>query len=261
MMFSYIFFLRFISSTGTRYLEAQTEILLAREIHGALVPPLAGHLAGPASFEYWGVSAPSGEVGGDLADVMDLSADGWIAYVADVSGHGVSSGVLMGMVKSATHMKVRSGARLDALVTDLNRVLYRMKQPNMFVTFAGVRCAPSGSLEFIVAGHLPILRVARDGHVEEITTPQIPIGVIEDYAFGSGVTAVEPGDLLALVTDGLTEVFDRDDQEFGLERLNHLLCQYRERPLAEIGDRMLAAVRAHGTQLDDQTMLLVRREG
>ena len=61
------------------------------------------------------------------------------------------------------------------------------------------------------------------------------------------------------MTDGLTEVFDRRDQEFGLEGLKSLLAAERDTPLERIADHVVTRVRAHGPQMDDQTLLLIRR--
>jgi Stage II sporulation protein E (SpoIIE) len=87
-------------SESRRYARALAEIELATEIHGVLVPPIDFKIGG---FEFLGRSVPSGEVGGDLIDVA-TSQDDWVAYLADVSGHGVAPGLVMGMVKSSvTH--------------------------------------------------------------------------------------------------------------------------------------------------------------
>jgi serine phosphatase RsbU (regulator of sigma subunit) len=130
----------------------------------------------------------------------------------------------------------------------------------MFVTVACVRGGAGGALEYAVAGHLPILRV-RPGtrEVEEITTPQIPIGMFEDYRFTSATIECDRGDLLALITDGLTEVFDAHDNQLGMEAVKEILGRSAARPLAEISSEIIAAARAHGTQIDDQTLLLIRR--
>jgi len=263
-MVSYSCFLWFINSAAARYLRVRAEIELAHQIHEVLVPRISTTV-GP--FEFAGFSKPSGEVGGDLVDVVatsarapaDKPADGWFGYVADVSGHGVSSGVVMGMFKSALRMRLRQSGPLDALLKDLNDVLFPLKSGSMFVTVACVRSAVAGdTLDFTVAGHLPILRV-RDGVVDEITTPQIPVAMFESYPFTSASIDSRPRDLLALITDGLIEVFDRKDDEFGLPRMKAVLAENAARPLPEIADRLVAAARAHGAQLDDQTLLLIRR--
>lgn len=256
MVASYACFLWFIKTTASQYLRVRAEIELAREIHQVLVPPVAAKVG---TFEFSGVSIPSGEVGGDLVDVV--SRDGtWLGYVADVSGHGVSSGVVMGMFKSALRMRLLHPGPLSALLDDLNGVLLPLKSGSMFVTTACVRGRDTGNLEYSVAGHLPILRVRAGARaVDEVTIPQIPIAMFEDYRFASATLACEPGDLLALITDGLTEVFDAKDEQFGIEAVKGILVRLADRPLADISREVVAAARAHGTQIDDQTLLLIRR--
>ena len=252
---SYGGFLWFINGTATRYLRVQAEMELAHQIHQVLVPRIDTRIG---AFEFAGFSAPSGEVGGDLVDVIPSDA-GWFGYVADVSGHGVSSGVVMGMFKSALRMRLRQGGTIASMLSDLNAVLLPLKSSAMFVTVACVRGDAGGALEYAVAGHVPILRVRADGGVDEITTPQIPIGMFEDYSFVSASMVCERGELLALITDGLTEVFDGADRELGLDAVKTLLASSRGRPLRDIADAIVAKARAHGAQLDDQTLLLVRR--
>src|SRR5262249_42202424 len=158
----------FVQREGTRYVRAHTEIALARDIHRLLVPALARRVG---AFEFQGVSVPSGEVGGDLIDLVE-SKDGWIGYVADVSGHGVGAGLLMGMVKSAARMQLQQMSPIDQLLTDLNAVLLDLKKPEMYVTFAGLQFDESG-LRFSVAGHPPILHYrATSATVDELSVAQ-----------------------------------------------------------------------------------------
>jgi hypothetical protein len=256
MILAYTMFLAFINFTASNYMRVRTEIDLAHQIHQVLVPAIERSIGG---YDFYGVSRPSGEVGGDLVDVVGGDED-WFGYVADVSGHGVSSGVVMGMFKSALRMRLRQPGTLGDLLGDVNGVLYPLKSSAMYVTAACLRAGTSGELEYAVAGHLPILRV-RDGRVDEITTPQIPVGMFDAYPFTSASLPCERGDLLALLTDGLTEVFDAHDRELGLDAMKTLLAASvpAGRPLREIGDAIVSAARAHGKQLDDQTLLLVRR--
>ena len=83
--------------------------------------------------------------------------------------------------------------------------------------------------------------------------------MFDSYGFTSSTVDVRAGDLLVLLTDGLIEVFDRQDRDFGLERAKALLVDAAGKPLGEIADRLVAAAHAHGRQLDDQTLLLIRR--
>jgi phosphoserine phosphatase RsbU/P len=152
LLLGYFLFVRFIRRQGVRYFRVQTEIELAQQIHRSLVPPIA---ESTSQHEFYGVSAPSGEVGGDL---VDLVQDGhkWIGYLADVSGHGVPSGVFMAMVKSAARMRLITSCEPQVLLEDLNHVIFDLRAANMFVTLAYIARGRSNDLHFATAGHLPI---------------------------------------------------------------------------------------------------------
>ena len=240
---------------GARFFRLTTEIELAQEIHRQLVPRIARMIG---RFEFRGVSLPSGEVGGDLVDVVETPA-GWTSFVADVSGHGVAAGLLMGMLKSTTRTQLRTGEGLQGLLKTMNSVLFDLKSPTMFATFAGVQHDGGPTLQFAVAGNQPILHYrSATAALCELTTPQVPVAMFSEYTFAVADLTCEPGDLLVILTDGLTEVFDRADQEFGLDRLKNLIQQNATAPLETIEERVFSAVRAHGSQLDDQTLLLIR---
>ena len=244
-----------VRQEGTRFARIGAEIALAKDIHRLLVPPIRRCIPG---FEVRGVSIPSGEVGGDLVDFVETSA-GWATFVVDVSGHGVGAGLMMGMVKSAARTDLRHELGIDRLLDTLNTVMFSLKGPAMFATFAGLQSDDPGFLRFAVAGHLPILHYhAATGTVEELTTPQVPIAMLEDRSFTSSRVSYQRSDVFVILSDGLTEVFDSHDREFGLDRVSTLIQSVATEPLEIIEQRLLSAVRLHGDQLDDQTLLLVR---
>src|SRR5262249_28418063 len=147
----------------------------AREVHQALVPVVA-HRIGP--YEIYGASLPSGQVGGDLVDVIS-EGPRWTAYLADVSGHGVTAGMIMAMVKSAMRMgSGPNGTVLSAHLAQLNQNLATLSASNVFVTFAVIRGANNRALEFALAGHLPILHYRRrEGTVEQRSVSNLPLAV------------------------------------------------------------------------------------
>jgi serine phosphatase RsbU (regulator of sigma subunit) len=253
----YALFIVFIGGEGRRYMRAHTEVALAQEIHRHLVPTIDRTVG---RFEFYGASLPSSEVGGDLVDVVDDGA-AWVAYVADVSGHGVASGALMGMFKSAVRTRLAVDASLGSVLTDVDRVVAGLRRPGMFVTCAFVAGeADASGVRVAVAGHPPILHCrGASGRVDEVTVSQPPIAMLDDSPpFRATAIEVERGDLLALVSDGLMEVFDRHDEDYGLDRLKRSLAANAGRPLRDAFDAIVADVRRHGTQLDDQSLLLVR---
>ncbi len=250
----YIFFVRFIDTEGAEQLRLRTEVNLAREIHEVLVPPVhAIH----GRLEIFGRSIASSEVGGDLLDVFEGN-HGVVVTVADVSGHGVGAGTMMAMMKSAARVKLMDGTKLDALVHDLNRVMFQLKGDGMFATIAALRFHVDGSVEVAVAGHLPLLRVRASGEVDVLPNEHVPLGILEDASFWSRDLRGEPGDLFVLITDGLTEVENARGEELGWERIRDIAAAARTRPLPEIHAAVMNAVTSHGPQADDQTLVLVR---
>ena len=251
----YISFIRFVGTEGAEQLRLKTEVNLAQQIHEVLVPPVDQSFG---RVEVFGRSSASAEVGGDLLDVFS-GEHGVVVTVADVSGHGVAAGTMMGMMKAAARVKLMDGVKLDVLVHDLNRVLFQVKGDGMFMTIAALRFHPEGSVEVAVAGHLPVLRIrAGSGEVELLPNEQLPLGIVEDTLFWSRTVTGERGDVFVLLTDGLTEVENAKGEELGWEPLRDIVVARRNSPLSEIHTAVMQKVTAHGKQEDDQTLALIR---
>ena len=241
---------------GVTSLRHRTEIALARAVHETLVPPVSYE---SDSLECYGLSQPTSEVGGDLIDVV--RANGCVGfYVADVTGHGVPAAVTMSMVKSAIRTRLRDAPPLVTLIRDLNDLLIELARPGVFVTFAAVQLDETGIAECGLAGHPPLLLHRRaSGSLERIEASGPPLGVFSGFAFTTRTVTLERGDVLAAITDGLTEVFDRQGQELGLDGFAEALRLVADRPLMQAHASLLDTVRRFGSQTDDQTLLLMRR--
>jgi hypothetical protein len=253
---AYVAFVMFILGEGRRSFSTHTEIRLAKDLHATLVPATSGSMAG---LSWRGLSRPSGDVGGDLVDVVTEGSDVF-GCVADVTGHGVAAGVLMGMFKTAVHASLPDARDLGDLVTRVNRTLCPLTQSNMFVTCACVHVAERGRVEFVLAGHPSMLLVsARTGETTWIGEQQLAVGLLDHVTYESHMLDVEPGDLLIVITDGLTEVFNARKEELGVEGLESAV---RALPptstLEEIQAAIFEAAQAHGKQTDDQTLLVMR---
>lgn len=241
---------------GRRYFRVHAEMALAAEVHHVLVPDIDLRFG---DFEFYGGSLPSGDVGGDLIDVFQ-GAGGWIAYMADVSGHGVAPGVVMAMVKSAARMQLQFGENSSGLLEQLSRVLYPIKKPDMFATFAYL--AWNGErLEYSLAGHPSILHYqATNGEIsEEHAYSNMPLGMFDGQEFASGPVGCARGDLFVLITDGLLEVTNKQGKEFGLAGVKEILSMQAGNSLLEISKAIRDAANRHGQAADDQSLLLVRR--
>jgi serine phosphatase RsbU (regulator of sigma subunit) len=87
---------------------------------------------------------------------------------------------------------------------------------------------------------------------------QFPLGLFANATFVSGIVEVEPGDILALLTDGLPEVEDANNGQFGLERIGEIIARNADGPLTDLTETLFAAARQFGRQTDDETLVLVR---
>jgi Stage II sporulation protein E (SpoIIE) len=251
----YVCFLLLNIKEGRRYFRVQAEIELATEVHRILVPPIETRLG---AWEFYGRSSPSGDVGGDLIDLAG-DADNWVAYVADVSGHGVAPGVVMGMVKSAARMLLSSGDDATHLAPRLNEVIYPLKRPDMFVTFCFLAKTREG-LRLGVSGHPAILHFsARTNDVVQYEAANMPLGILPEGEFASTSIEAEPGSLFALYTDGFVECANAAGEEYGVQRLQAEFQKNGNRPLADIHTALVTSLRQHGVQFDDQSLLLIRR--
>jgi len=255
IVLGYVFFIMFINKEGKRSLRLQTEIGLAEQIHSHLVPTVS--LRTP-QLEIYGQSISSSEVGGDLVDVVQDHGHLGL-YVADVSGHGVKAGVLMSMVKSAIRMKLLHSGNLEHLCSDLNNVVFQVKEPETFVTFAAMRFGTDGQAHYVLAGHPSILRFSKNTHqIEELPNDAPPLGVVDGSPFVQTSIDVESGDLFVLLTDGLIEIVDEWDPDLGMKRIKELILSCAHEPVDIAHAYIMREIRGRAEVDDDQTLLLAR---
>jgi hypothetical protein len=259
---SYVFFVIFIRGQGKEAFKLRNELELAHGIQKTLVPPVALRTT---RFEVYGISCPSEKVGGDLVDAVCLPNGDAIAYLADIAGHGLQAGILMGMLKTAARTALLEAGERDAsrtlpvLLDRLNNVLPVVKEAHMYATFTGFRLGEDGSVHYALAASPPILHWHASGaalsHLEE---EQFPVGLLPVAAFDGQRLETKPGDLLVVATDGILEVCDKREEEFGYERLKDVIARHAATPLAELAKKILETANGFGKQADDQTILIVR---
>lgn len=260
---SYCFFTIFIRVEGRHTLVLKDQLELAHSIQRTLVPTL--EIRTPR-FELYGISRPSEKVGGDLVDAVSLPNGDVVAFLADITGHGLPASILMGRVKTAARTALLDAGDRDPqetiplLLNRLNTVLPQVKEPEMFATFTGFRLGADGNVFCALAASPPVVHWhAAAGSISQFEEPQFPVGLLPVSEFDGFAMDASAGDLLVVATDGILEVCDKRGEEFGIERLNHVIAAGSQEPLPQLATRILAAAHSFGRQLDDQTLLLVRR--
>ncbi len=259
---SYIFFVAYIRVEGKESFKLRTELDLAHGIQKTLVPPIT--LRTPR-FEIYGISLPSDKVGGDLVDALCLPNGDAVAYLADIAGHGLQAGILMGMLKTAVRTSLLDAGEhepaqtLPRLLTQLNVVLPAVKEPQMYATFTGFRLGSDGSVYYALAASPPILHWhAGNRTLSHSEESQFPLGLLPVPTFNGHRLETSPGDLLVVATDGILEVCDGTEEEWGVERLKDEIARNAKASLPELAAKILEVARSFGKQVDDQTLLIVR---
>jgi serine phosphatase RsbU (regulator of sigma subunit) len=265
---SYICFSMYMGTLGRQTYRLRAELDLAQGIQKTLVPVI--HLK-TRCFEVYGVSHPSEKVGGDLVDVVDIADGNTVAYLADIAGHGLPAGILMGMLKTAvrtalTETQLEHGREtLSRLMARLNHVLPQVKESHMYATFSGLRLDFDGQASLGMAASTPILHwSALSQSIHRIEDEQFPLGLLPVPEFPARELAMAEGDLVVIATDGILEVeavkgSEAKGAEFGVARLEGIVADHAQDPLPELAAIILHAARSFGKQQDDQTLLLIRR--
>lgn len=249
---------RYIARVERAGARARAELGLAAQIHASLVPAVD---VAWGRVRVVGTSEASGAMGGDLIDVI-AAEDRLDVFLADVSGHGVRAGVVMGMLKAMLRTAMREGGDPSSHMATVNGVLADLTEPSMFATAVWVRLERGDGVvrgSVVVAGHPPVLRLdARGGAWGQIGGESLPLGVLAGETFVATPVELGDGDALVLYTDGLTEAADGRGRQLGIDGLAGLVGRV---PLADperARAELLRAVRAGRRSEDDQTLVVVR---
>lgn len=237
------------------------ELERAAEIQRRLLPAGAPDVAG---LDMAGYNAPCRTVGGDYYDFLPYP-DGRVGlFIGDVSGKGMGAALLMSSLQARTRVLFQEPDGLSAQVARLNRITAGNCPSNCFITFCAATIdSAAGELTYCNAGHNAPLLVHANGEFELLDPTGIILGILPDAAYEQKSCRLEPGDVLLLFSDGVTEACRPDaDEEFGQDRLVALLRTHRGQSASDI----LNAINGEVTSFtggcpaaDDITLVVARR--
>ncbi|MBV9209578.1 MAG: SpoIIE family protein phosphatase, partial [Acidobacteria bacterium] len=237
------------------------ELQLASEIQQRFQPTSPPVVQG---YELQGISFSCYEIGGDYYDFIEREDGRLVVALGDVSGKGTAAALLMSSLHAAVHAQAASHSSLVETMTAVNRYLAENIPSNRFVTLFYAELDPkSGSLSFVNAGHNPPLIVHESGTVEHLASGGLPLGILPQAEYREGRTQIQPGDVLVIYSDGVSEAINPSSEEFGPERLYQVVAQNRTSSASGIRDRIEAALTkfAQGTPAnDDITLVIVKRQ-
>lgn len=235
----------------------EAELSFALEVQQALFPR---RLPRENGLEFAAVCIPARGISGDYYDVMQFPGGRLVFAIADISGKGISAAILMANVQALLRTLSETGIPPAEVCKRLNHHLHQVTDDSKFATFFYAEwSAAERRLSYVNAGHYaPVLLGSSRGR--QLDEGGLPLGLFPSAEFQTGEITLQPGDLLALYSDGVTEAQSKSGEEFGDERLQAEIEKHSEKTLAQIQAGVLEAVRAWaGDELeDDMTLLMVR---
>ena len=239
----------------------EQDLELAKEVQEAFLPQASPQLE---NYDFFAFYRPANHVGGDCYDYIDLPNGRTAVIVADVVGHGIAAAMMMAKVSAEAKFCLASEARPATAITMLNERLSAMGIQR-FVTFVAVILDPIKHEATIVnAGHMPPIWRRKDAAVEEPGEELvgIPLGIMKGLEYNQKTIVLEPGDVLAMYTDGINEAMNAQGQQYTIDRIRAHVKNGAPEPHL-IGDTIVKDVLAHvgtGPQADDMCLVLLRRK-
>lgn len=237
------------------------EVALAREIQMSTFPDEMPEVPG---YDLHGEFRPADETGGDMYDLVMLGGKLFI-LMGDATGHGMGPAISATQMQAMLRVAFRCGADLNAAYRHVNNQLVEDLPEDRFLTaFMGFLDHEAHEVKFHSGGQGPILHYkAANSECVWIKPTSFPVGILElDDPGEPSSIVLQPGDILALLSDGIYEYENRQGLQFSEEGVRRSIELYQHLPMAKLGEQLLNATFEHGAgveQADDITLVLLRR--
>lgn len=199
----------------------QQELDIATTIQTSILPKTFPAFPDRKEFDIYAKMIPAKEVGGDLYDFFLIDKYRLGVVIGDVSGKGIASALLMAVCKTLIKATAYKGLPTDSVLFEVNNLLVDESPPNMFVTvFYGVLDIRNGAFEYANGGHNSPYLISNDGTTKLLDdVGGLLLGTIKSTEYQSNIIMLKPGESIFLYTDGVTEAFNSNEEDFKEERL------------------------------------------
>jgi phosphoserine phosphatase RsbU/P len=238
------------------------ELEMARAVQMSTMPAVMPVLPG---YDLYGTSRPASQTGGDTFDLA-LLPQGLLTVLGDATGHGIAPALSVTQMHAMLRMAFRLGADLETAFMQVNNQLAATLADDRFITaFIGLLDAATHRMRFHSGGQAPILHFqAVTGTCARYNPTSFPLAAMPLNSLRPAISVeMAPGDILALLSDGIYEYHDRHNQLFGEDRVEAILLAHHGAPMAQLSSLLLSKVEAFAQgapQEDDITIVLVKRE-
>ncbi|HEV3077411.1 MAG TPA: SpoIIE family protein phosphatase [Thermoanaerobaculia bacterium] len=204
----------------------EKELSLARDLQNSLIP---SNLPSGEGVEFATLFEPSAAIGGDYFDVLRLSEREIAVIIADVSGHGLSTGLRMAMLKAALLILIEETRKPEEILRRLDAVVRSNAEGRCFVTATlAMFDLREGRLTLTNAGHPPTY-IVRGGRVQEILLPSSPLGAL-GHSYARRELTLNRGDVVVWLSDGVFEETNSEGEPFGYDRIESALAAAAKQP-------------------------------
>ena len=182
--------------------------------------------------------------------------------IADVSGKGIPAALIMASYRASLIAEIRNNYAIRSIMFKVNNLLYESTEPENYVTaLYGVLDTKNHIFTFSNAGHNPPILRHANGEMEELTQGGVALGVFENSKYEERPLGLAPGDIMVFYTDGVTEAENRQEEEFGMERLKQVIEDSYRSNAGRIQEEIYGAAREFTNglpQSDDITLIVVK---
>ncbi len=231
-----------------------------RQAHAVQVRRLPRHTPVFPTLDCAASTLATEAVGGDYYDFVETGGREFTLAVGDAAGHGVPAALVLAGVQSRFRDEARHARHPGELLEAMNRDLVALDQPEYFMGLLCARVdAGTGAVRLANAGLTPPLLRRRDGRHEELTDGGPLLGVQDGALYPLTTAELEPGDVLVVYTDGLSEA-SREGEPFGDEQLWQVLDRHAHRRAADVLEELMSAVRGWADgPMDDLTIVVLKQ--
>jgi phosphoserine phosphatase RsbU/P len=237
------------------------EVAVAREIQMGTLP---GTMPNVPGYDLCGRFLPTDHTGGDLFDLVMLDHQLFL-LLGDATGHGFGPALSATQMQAMLRVAFRLGADLNSAYAEVNNQLCEDLPDDRFITaFTGFLDPAAHEVRYHSGGQGPILHYRAEADAIDWYKPNhFPLGAMEMRDIGEPqILSLAPGDILALISDGVYEFTNPGGEVFGEERVGRVIRENRDRSMAELGEQIIAAAFAYGdgaAQADDITLVMAKR--
>jgi len=251
-------------TAATKAKEAvESELRIARQIQESLLPRVFPAFPDRPEFDLYAKNHPAKEVAGDFYDFFFVDEDQLVVLIADVSGKGVPAALFMAVTRTLMKTVCQKGVGPAESLRLANEILSRDNDACMFTTmFLAVYQVKTGELTYASAGHNAPVTFTPNGDGRFLPSANdVFLGAEPGFVYHEFTDRLEPGELLALYTDGVTEAKSPAQDFYGASRFVGFIADRVKKPLTEIWTDLFGELNAfqEGREYDDITLVLLKR--